>query len=62
MNVILGLKAVACLRRIARAVEGIERQLQYQNERSFPPMRPDNEGRKKTVITRGKADATSEER
>lgn len=58
----LNVRAVACLRRIARAAEGIHEQLKYQNERSFPPINRENGGRKKTVITRGPIeDAKTEE-
>ena len=53
------IRLLALLRRIARAAEGIEEQLRYQNERSFPPVHSDNEGRKKTIFSRKKPeDAT----
>jgi len=52
----LNLRIFAMLRRLVVAAEGIESQLRYQNERSFPPVHPDNEGRKKTVFSRKKPD------
>lgn len=58
----LNIRALALLRRLTRAAEGIHDQLQYQNERSFPPLNRESGGRLKTVITRGKADAETEER
>ncbi len=55
----LNLRIFSLLRRLVIAAEGIESQLRYQNERSFPPVKPDNEGRKKTVFSRRKPeDAT----
>lgn len=49
-----GVRLVALLRRLVIATEGIESQLRYQNERSFPPVHQDNGGRKKTVFSRRK--------
>ncbi len=47
-----GIRAVALLRRIALATEGIESQLRYRNEREFPPMKLTNGERKPTVISK----------
>lgn len=50
----LNLRIFSLLRRLVRAAEGIESQLRYQNERSFPPVHLSNEGRKKTIFSRKK--------
>ena len=50
----LNLRIFALLRRLVLAAEGIEKELRYQNERSFPPVHVSNEGRKKTVFSRKK--------
>jgi len=52
----LNLRIFAMLRRLVVAAEGIESQLRYQNERSFPPVHQNNGGRKQTVFSRKKSE------
>lgn len=50
----IDLRALAMLRRIARATEGIEEQLRHQNERAFPPLHEKTLGVPKLVISKRK--------
>ena len=49
----LNLRIFAMLRRLVVAAEGIEKELRYQNERSFPPLY-DMGVRKRAVFSRKK--------